>query len=194
MSTGNITRRGERSWRLKYELPRDPVSGERRIGYTTIRGKRADAERELRAILHKQDTGVAVDPTVVTVAEYVETWLAEIAPRRVQPKALERYQSLAAHQIKPHLGAIMLQKLRPADIDAWLQALRGSGLSVRSVRHAHGVLRTALAHAAAVELVGRNVCRIIQPPKLERQEMEILTAVEISDTLRRLVPSTRSPP
>src|SRR3546814_9986764 len=61
---------------------------------------------------------------------------------------------------KPHLGKIQLQQLRPADVSSWLQKLVASGnLSTRSIRHAHGVLSTALRHAAAIEIVERSVAR-----------------------------------
>jgi integrase len=183
---GSITRRGKQSWRIKYELPRDPATGERRIGYQTIRGKRTDAEKALRDILHKQDHGIAIDPSRITLAEYLDTWLADVAPRTVAAKALERYRGLVRHQINPHLGAMPLQKLRPADVDQWLRALEKGELSIRSIRHAHGVLRSALSHATAVEMVARNVCRIISPPKLERAEIEILTAGEIAGALSKL--------
>lgn len=184
--SGNITRRGKSSWRIKYELPRDPATGERRIGYETVRGKRADAEKALREILYKFDHGVAVDPSTLTISDYLHGWLSDVAPRKVAPKSLERYRGLIRHQIEPHLGTILLQKLRPADVDKWLLALGGTGISIRSVRHAHGVLRSALAHAAAIELVERNVCKIISPPKQARTEIEILSADQVANTVRRL--------
>lgn len=186
MSKGSITRRGKHSWRIKYELARDPVTGERRTAYLTVRGTRADADKALREALYKQDKGIAVDPARLVVADYLDTWLADVAPRTVAPKALERYRGLVEHQIKPHLGSHQLQRLRPAHIDAWLNDLGKTGLSIRSIRHAHGVMRAALAHAAAVEIVERNVCKIISPPKLERADIQILTAEQIADTLARL--------
>ena len=48
-SGGNITRRGKRSWRLKYDVDRDPETGRRRPRYMTVRGKRADAAPDPRA-------------------------------------------------------------------------------------------------------------------------------------------------
>lgn len=184
---GTIRRRGKASWEIKYELPRDPATGERRTRFKTVRGKRADAEKELRAILYRIDKGVAVDPSKITVAEYLDGWLADVAPQRVGAKALERYRGLVKNQIKPHLGHLQLQKLRPADVATWLQTLIGEGkLSTRSIRHAHGVLRTALNHAAAIEVVERNVASIIRPPALQKPEIEILTAEEIADTLAKL--------
>src|SRR3546814_20231733 len=69
---------------------------------------------------------------------------------------------------KPHLGKIQLQQLRPADVSSWLQKLVASGnLSTRSIRHAHGVLSTALRHAAAIEIVERSVASNIKPPALQ---------------------------
>ena len=56
---GNITRRGRRSWRLKFDV--DTISGARRIRYVTVKGTRRDAETELARLLHKANTGVAVD-------------------------------------------------------------------------------------------------------------------------------------
>ncbi len=185
MSEGTIIRRGKRSWRIKYDLRRDET-GARRIAYATVKGTRADAQKELRRRLTALDRGVYVDPSALTVADYLDSWLADVAPASVGPKALERYRGLCKNQIKPHLGSIQLQRLRPADISGWLQALGKTGISVGSIRLAHTVLRTALAHAAAVEIVERNVASIIKPPTVPRAEVEILNAEQIADVLRKL--------
>lgn len=183
---GTITPRGKKSWRLKYDLPRDPESGERRIAYATVKGTKAIAEKELRRRLTALDKGIHVDPSALTVAEYLDGWLDDVAPATVGPKALERYRGLCRNQIKPHLGDKQLQKLRPADVSAWLQALRKTSLSVRSILHARGVLVTALAHAAAIEIVERNVASIVKPPKPVKRKVEILEKDQIIETLGKL--------
>jgi integrase len=184
MSKGTITRRGKSSWQLKYDLPR--AGGRRRFAYATVRGKRADAEAELRKRLSALDTGVHVDPTRMTLAAYLESWLRDVAPETVQAKALERYRGLVRNQIVPHLGSIAVQKLRPVEVKNWISALVASGLSVRSVRHAHGVLRTALAHAASVEIVARNVAKLVRAPRLEKKKPAILEAGQIAVALAKL--------
>jgi integrase len=184
---GHIQRRGKQSWRLKFDLGCDPVTGKRKTRYVTVRGTKKDAEKELRAILYRQDKGVAIDPSKITVAQFLDDWLDDVAPQRVAPKSLERYSGLVRNQIKPSLGTIALQKLRPADVANWIQKMIGSGeLSIRSIRHAHGVLRTALNHATAIEVVERNVAAIIKPPALQRSEITILTAEEIADALEQM--------
>jgi len=64
---GHIQQRSEGSFRLRYTLGRDPVTGKRRIATTTVRGTRKDAERELTRLLRTADTGEHVDPSRMTV-------------------------------------------------------------------------------------------------------------------------------
>ena len=47
MTAGNITRRGKSSWRLKFDVGRDPVTGKREIRYHTFRGTKRDAAVKL---------------------------------------------------------------------------------------------------------------------------------------------------
>jgi integrase len=189
--TGNITRRGKESWRLKYEAgPRDSVTGKRQTRVVTVRGSRRDAQRELTKLLAAVDNGTAVDPSKITVAEYLRDWL--VKSPELSPKTRERYEQLVEQQIIPHLGLTALQRLRPAQIADWHQTLLASGgkdgkpLSPRTVGHAHRVLASALERAMRLEIVGRNVARPMSPPKVETTEIEILNAEQIVDVLSKL--------
>jgi integrase len=64
--TGNITRRGAHSWRLKFEAAEpDPATGKRQTRYVTVRGTKKDAQRELTRLLAEAENGTAVDPSRV---------------------------------------------------------------------------------------------------------------------------------
>ena len=80
MSEGSVSRRGRKSWRIKYDIGRDPETGERRIAYATVKGTKAKAERELRRRLTTLDKGMHVDPQALTVANYLDQWLEDVAP------------------------------------------------------------------------------------------------------------------
>jgi hypothetical protein len=45
---GNLTRRGQYSWRLKFDSGRDPASGRRVTKYVTLKGTKAQAKPEAR--------------------------------------------------------------------------------------------------------------------------------------------------
>jgi integrase len=189
--TGNITRRGAHSWRLKYEgAERDPITGKRRTRYATVRGTKREAQAELIRLLAEVDAGTSVDPSKVTVADYLRGWLD--GNHGLTPKSAERYRQVIEYQIVPHLGATLLQRLRPAQIHAWHTTLlregghRGRPLSTHTVAHAHRVLHRGLARAMQLELVARNVASAVSPPKIEADEVEILTAEQMAEVLARL--------
>jgi len=191
MSSGNITRRGKRSWRLKFEAgDRDMATGKRKTRYVTVRGTKKDAQRELIRLLAEVDHGTAVDPSRVTVAEYLWGWLE--SANDLSPKTIERYRQLAERQIIPHLGATLLQKLRPLQIHNWHATLLNSGgkdgkpLSARTVGHAHRVLHGARERAMRLEIISRNVAHSVPPPKPGTAEIRILSADEIVDILARI--------
>ena len=98
---GTITKRGKNSWQVKYDLPRD--HGKRRQRYATVTGTYKDAQRELTRLLSSADGGTHVDPTRMTLAEYLCSWLD--GAHAQSPKTLERYRELSECQIIPHLGA-----------------------------------------------------------------------------------------
>ena len=177
-TTGNITRRGTHSWRLKFEAgERDPATGKRATRFVTVRGTKKDAQRELIRLLAAVENGTAVDPSRLTVAEYLRGWLD--SEDGLSPKTLERYRQLAENQIIPHIGATIIQKLRPAQINDWHGVLSSSGgaggrpLSARTVGHAHRVLHRGLERAMRLEIIGRNVAHVIRPPTVEVEEIEI---------------------
>lgn len=69
---GNIIRRGAHSRRLKFEAgPRDPVTGERRTRFVTVRGTKKDAQAKLRELLTEIDKGSYIEPSQLTITEHV---------------------------------------------------------------------------------------------------------------------------
>jgi integrase len=188
--TGNITRRGAHSWRLKYEAGEPDSTGKRCTRFVTVRGTKKDAQRELIRLLGAVENGTAVDPSTLTIADHVRTWLA--GDNGLSPKTVERYRELAERQIIPWLGATALQKLRPAQVAEWHGILLrrggvgGTPLSPRTVGHAHRVLHRAFELALQLEQVSRNPVHAVPAPKVERVEPEILAAEDLAAMLEAL--------
>lgn len=181
---GSIQKRGRHSWRIKYDLP---GTTERETRYLTVRGRLQDAERELAKIINAAHDGTLVEPSGITVADYLHSWLD--GAHGLAGKTLERYRQLAEQQIIGHIGALALQKLRPAHIANWHARLLASGgqggrpLSPRTVGHAHRVLHRALERAVETELLTRNVAHAVKPPRVEDVEVEALKADQIEPVL-----------
>ena len=180
---GGIDQRGPDQWRLRWR-----VGGKRHS--KAFHGSKRAAQAELRRLLAEVEAGTAVEPSHLTVAEYLRGWLS--SDRDLSPKTLERYRQLAERQIIPHLGTKLLQKLRPAEINDWHQTLLGSGgiggrpLSARTVGHARRVLHRGLERAMGLEIINRNVASVVPAPRIEPNEITILAPEQITDVLARL--------
>jgi integrase len=183
--TGHVRRRGERSWELKFD-----ANGNRKTRYASFKGTKRDAQIELAKLIAAADAGTLPDPSKITVGEYLLKWIDGC--HGLSGKTSERYRQLIKAQIIPHLGAIALQKLKPAQVKDWHDKLIASGgvngrpLSKLTVGHAHRVLRCALAQATTIELVSRNVVSVVKPPKVEATEVQSLKANEIDIVLAAL--------
>ena len=75
--------------------------------------QKKDAERELTKLLHELDTGGYVEPHKLSVAEYLECWLADYVAHAVSPKTAERYTEIVRRHLVPALGGVPLTKLSP---------------------------------------------------------------------------------
>ena len=129
---GNITRRGKSSWRLKFDAEPDAETGERRIRYQTIKGTRKDAEAELARLLNDAHRGTLVDPTKITVADWLRQWLDGVKGD-LSRGTVENYLGKIERQIIPVLGKIELQRLKPADVRRWFVDMPTKGRAVAAV-------------------------------------------------------------
>jgi len=181
---GNITRRGKASWQLKFDV--GAVNGKRQTRYVTVRGSYKDAQKELTRLLRSLDDGTLPNLNKATIAEYVRHWIATAQGRT--PKTIERYGELCERQIAPHLGEIPLQRLRPEHVQQWHGKLLSGArpLARQTVLHAHRLLSIAFSDAVKNGLLARNVATIHKPPMPEHGELEILSAEQIEDMLRKL--------
>lgn len=189
---GNIKRRGKNSWRLKFDLGRDPLTGKRQTHYSTFRGTKSDANTELAKLIAAVEKGSYVAPDKVTVAEFLDRWERDWAAVNVSPKTRERYGELLKHHVRPRIGAVAIQKLRPVHLsELYAKLLRegrgeAGGLSPRTVGHVHRVLHRALGHAVQWGVIAQNPVAVVDPPPVEGTEIEILTAGQAGDVLAKL--------
>jgi integrase len=186
---GSITQRSPGSYRLRYSLGRDPVTGKRKWGTATIRGTRAEAERELTRRLKAANAGEHVDPSRLIVGDWLRLWLDTMRPA-VTPKTHERYADIVRCYLVPTLGGLRLQKLMPSGITrAYARFDRNP--SPRTRRHIHRILRSALERAVEQQVIVRNPAdAITRLPKVERQPIATLTVEQSNQLLRSLAHTT----
>ena len=188
---GSIVKRGRNRYSIILEM-RDPTTGQRKRKWHAFRGTRAGAETERRKLLTAFEGGVYIEPSKTTIAEFLDKWLDHIKPQ-VSPRSHERYTEIATKNLLPLIGGVILAKLQPMQIStAYAKALASGrrdgkgGLAPRSVHHMHRILKQALGQAVRWQLLTRNPCDAVDPPKVERQEIDTIDLRQTAELLRAL--------
>ncbi|MGQ9825753.1 MAG: tyrosine-type recombinase/integrase [Desulfotomaculales bacterium] len=130
---------------------------------------------------HEKNIGAFVEPDKVTVGEWLDKWLSVYARQRVDITSYGLYETLVRCHMKPSLGNVELQKLRPIDIqqmhaeklrNGWLD--NKGGLSAETLTRIHNILHGALKQAMKEGLVTRNVAEAVDTPKIPKKEIKPL--------------------
>lgn len=191
---GHVRERGKGNWYAVLDV-RDPATGKRRRKWHSLKAKgKREAQAECAKLIAAMDTGGYVETIGLTVARFMRDRLALWeASGRVGSRTLQRYRELVENQISPRLGQVRLQKLTTLDIERWHASLLTSGhkggqrgVSTRTIRHAHTLLKQMLAEAMKHGLVVRNVAAVQSPPKIESDEVQIVGADRLKELLARL--------
>jgi integrase len=190
---GHIHKRGKSSWRIKFDLEPDPVSGKRRYHVETVRGLRKDAEAVLAKRLHEISEGRYVAPTVETVGSYARHWLEVVAPVDRSPLTLARYRTMIEVHIIPGIGDVALKDLTGKTIDAFYARLRkegrrhGGGLSSSTMGNLHRFLALLLKSAVKARLLAVSPIGDVQTkPRPKREDIVILDEIELAALLEHL--------
>ncbi len=167
---GTVIKRGAK-WSVVLDLGRDENGKRIRRWHSGFRTKK-DAEVARIELLAKVQQGSYVQPARTTVADYLlGQWLPAIGAS-VRTSTLSSYRMIVVHHIVPALGGVTLQNLTPARLNAFYADLLshgrkdGKGLSHKSVRNIHVVLRKALGDAMKWGTLARNPAALSEPPKL----------------------------
>lgn len=175
--TGHIRKRGERSWELKYDVGVG-ANGQRKTRYASFKGTKRDAAIELAKLITAATAGEQVDPSRVTLGEFLDGWKRDWCKSNVSPKTAERYEELVRLHVVPHIGETRLQKLRAVQL-VELYGKLAAKLAPRTIGHVHRTLHQALSQAVDWDLLNVNVASRVKPPRVEDDEVEILTVEQL---------------
>ena len=178
---GNIRQRAKNSWTITIELPKDEITNKRKQKYYTVKGNKKEAEKFLTEKLRELDTGLLIDTKKMKLGEYFDYWLKEYCYNNLTINTIEGYEQYIEKHIKPVLGNIELEKLKPLQLQNFYSEklergkLNGKGgLSKQTVRTLHRIIHGALTQAVKWQLLARNVADCVEPPKPQKYEAKFL--------------------
>lgn len=159
------------------------TDGKRKVFY----GKtQKEVQDKVNEALYAQQRGMLTTNSSTTVQEYMEQWLEEIHKSVVKLSTYKNYQDLLRNYIIPGLGKIKLQSLTPQQVQAFYSKKMKDGLAPKTINNIHGLLHKALSNAVKWNVVSRNVCDAVTPPRVARKEKTVLTAEQARNLLKQI--------
>ena len=149
---GSIRQRAPGSWEIAIFLGCDE-NGKIHRRYETVRGTKRQAQQRLCQLLTAVDHGSTPSTERIKLCDWLQRWMMErIVPHR-KLSTVDRYERAIRRHIEPSLGPLELDKISPAQINAFEAGLTANGESATSVNLVHAVLSGAMRYAASLELI-----------------------------------------
>lgn len=165
---GSVFQRADGRWVAQFSLS----DGTKR---QVSRKTEKEAWTALRKALGEVEQGTIVTGPEQTLTVFLNHWLEEIHKPTLRLSSYIKYRKLINTYILPELGHFKLQKLSPQIVQAFYRRLEKQGLSPKTVNSTHGVLHKALDTAVRWNMLARNVCDVVSPPRIVKHEIQPLS-------------------
>ena len=135
---------------------------------------RKEVQEQLKIALREQQQGMLMATPQQTVEQFLKQWLEDYKAA-IRIRSYERYEELVRLHIIPVLGYHQLQKLTPQHVQAFYTKKLKEGLSSTTVNGLHAMLHKALDDAVRYNIIARNVCDAVSPPRRVHYEIQPLS-------------------
>ena len=160
--------------------PRNERPAQHRVVYGQTK---TEVQGELKKLQRLADDGLLTDLGSLTVAQFLEQWLAAAGPTLAKG-TINGYRQHVNNMIVPKLGAVRLAKLNALQVQGMLRTLTEEGYSTAMQRKARITLGVALEWAVQMKLLVDNVARRVTLPIHRKPEVKALEAGQVADFLK----------
>jgi integrase len=172
---GSLYQRGDGLWVGSLSLGYDQAGKHRR---RVVYGKtKREAQQKLDKMKRDAAGGMLVEPTRQTVEGYLRQWL-EAARPTIRRNTHRCYEGIIRNHVAKHIGPVALSKLTALGVQGLYAAMQAAGDSPRLRHLTHAVLHRAFKQAVRQNLIPRNPCDAVSPPRVARATMKALNADE----------------
>ena len=139
----------------------------------------------MTAALNELNRGTYIEPTSMTVEQWLHIWFDEYACNSIKLSTKGSYDLYINKHIVPAIGNIKLSSLRPEMIQKLYNEksengrLDGKGgLNPKYIKNIHNMLHEALEQAVTNGIISLNATKATVLPKQTKKEMRVLSADE----------------
>ena len=114
----------------------------------------------------------------VTLNQFLDQWLANVAKPRIRARTFQDYQSLLRLYIRPVLGTRFIGTIGQMDMQGLFAQMFERGLSARTIEYTNAVLQSAFRQAVRWRMLAEDPCAVVDLPRVKHREMDALCVEE----------------
>lgn len=170
---GSVRKRGT-SWEYTVDIGKDPITNKRiRKSKSGFRTKK-ECEAAMNKLIVEIEQGDYVQQKEILLKDYLQNWLKSVKPN-IAGNTFAYYRRIAENEIIPVLGNMQVSKIKPLDIEKFIQEKRKKeNINNTTLKHYFDTLKVSLNQALKWQLISSNPCLAVTPPKKEKKEMQVL--------------------
>lgn len=173
-------------FKIFVEAGKDPSTGRRKRVVRYHHGRSSEAEHIKSLLIAEIEHGTHIDPSKITVSNWMDTWLEEYKRPTIRAKTYDLYKWAIDAFIKPGVGFGLLQKLRPEHLQKMYNSIREKGKSTRTIHLIHQLIYGALEQALKNNLIKTNPSLATTRPPLKNKEVRAMTVEEQDKFMKAL--------
>lgn len=173
-------------WVAQITLPNGQRKGKTSKNQKVVRDWLIDQQKSAK-------DGLYVTNDRIKLGDFIDRYTEDVARHTLRPSSLASHNSYVTNHIKPEIGNIRLNQLRPDQLQAFYNRKLTEGLSKRTVQYMHAILHKVLNQALRWGLVLRNVADLVDVPRPDRKPPTIWSAEQVREFLQAVKNSTYYP-
>ncbi len=173
---GTISKRPDGTWWARITVGKTPEGKQKRKAFY---GKtRKEVQEKLTAALNDINNNTYIEPSKMTVEQWMYLWLQEYKKNSVKPQTYAAYEAHVRNHIAPDLGSYSLSSLRNDMVQRFVNGLVNKGLKSITIERIVGVLKAALEQAVNNELIIKSPAAHVKMPLKQDRTPRVLTVQE----------------
>jgi len=174
--TGSIQKKGN-SYYIVVRVY-DSETGKRKQKWINAGKTKREAERKLADTMSDVHNGTYRDIKKASFRQFSELWLESYAKTKTKPSTLRSYQDIIKNHLNPVFGDFLLTEITTSAIQRYV-AQRLETVKPKTVINELVPVKEMFKHAVIWDYLKVNPTEYVEKPRVEKEEMEILSPEEI---------------
>lgn len=184
---------GSANYQYRFEIA--SIDGKRKwISKSGFKTKREAKEAGRLAQNEYERTGLVVEPSDMSYADFLDLWLEEDAKTSCKETTIQSYAKKIRTYLKPNLGMFRVKAIKKQNLQDFLTQMYNDGFSVNTIASIKGILTKSFTYAVDNHFIMMSpaeklkIPTNLQPKKMTREKKHVFITKEQIDAIFKRFP------